>query len=216
MEHLLKKFGFKKSNFKDYYETDPESFELKLKQEEEVIKRLNLTPRKCGDCNLCCKLTPVPALKKNEHEWCNNCEIGVGCKIYKERPLDCQAFNCLWALGIINEEYKPNKVGFFMTLNSMNDAMLGMLKVYTEKHKLDSTIKKLKNFKSSRNAKIKGFHIRYGAEKKDTCFLHLDHGENGEYGLKYWEELEKEVNEVLDKLPFDLKEKFLEYAKKSW
>ena len=60
--------------------------------------------RKCGDCNLCCKL-PYTKFKK-DYEWCSNCEIGVGCKIYETRPQVCKDFSCLWQKGMIDEELK--------------------------------------------------------------------------------------------------------------
>ena len=44
-------------------------------------------PRKCEDCNLCCKLPNIDNGKfKKDYTWCKNCEIGVGCKIYPQRP----------------------------------------------------------------------------------------------------------------------------------
>ena len=211
-----KTHGMRKSNFKDYFETDPDSFDEKLAERKKEMESLGLKERECGDCNLCCKLVPVPALKKEANEWCKHCEIGVGCKIYKDRPLDCRAFSCLWALSVTPEEYKPNKVGFYMTLDSPNDAMLGMLKVYTEHHRLGSTIRKLKKYKNIRNNKPKGFHISYGPDKKDNCFLHVDHGENDEYGLQTWDQLEKEAKDALALMPEEVREKFIEKAKETW
>jgi len=212
----LKKQGFRRSNFKGYLETDPDSFDEKLAEKEKTLKSLGLKERECGDCNLCCKLVPVPALKKDGNEWCTHCEIGVGCKIYKNRPLDCQAFSCLWSISITPEEYKPNKVGFYMTLDSMNDANAGMLKVYTERHRLDSTIKKLKNYKNVRNNKPKGFHISFGNRKEDSCFLHVDFGKNGEYGLKNWDGVKKEAEKELAAIPEKFREEFINAAKETW
>ncbi len=38
----------------------------------------------------------VAALKKPKNALCEHCNVGVGCKIYHDRPTDCQAFRCLW------------------------------------------------------------------------------------------------------------------------
>lgn len=51
--------------------------------------------RKCGACNLCCKLEKIQDFKK-KNVWCQHCDIGVGCKIYPNRPEACVKFECLW------------------------------------------------------------------------------------------------------------------------
>ena len=50
--------------------------------------------RSCGTCTLCCKLMRIPELDKPRLEWCPNCEVGKGCRIYPERPSSCRAFHC--------------------------------------------------------------------------------------------------------------------------
>ena len=214
-----KTYGYRRSNFKNYFETDPESFDEKMAQKNKDMEKLGLKERACGDCNLCCKLVPVPALKKEANEWCKHCDIGVGCKIYKDRPLDCKAFSCVWAVGMIPEEYKPNKVGFYMTVDSINDAVLGMLKVYTEHHRLGATIRKLKKYKSPFSGRPKGFHITFGPEKEDSYFLHEEYEkEKGQYyGGKTFEELEEWA---LSDIPEQFREDFIkmvkEKAKHTW
>ena len=179
-------------------------------------KKMGLKTRSCGDCTLCCKLVPVPALQKEGYEWCKHCAIGEGCKIYKDRPLDCQAFECFWHAGLTLEEYKPNKVGFYMTVDSANDAAMSMIKVYTERHRLGATIRKLKKYKSPFNGSPKGFHIRFGNRKEDNCFLHVDYGENGEYGFMDWDQMRKEAEKELAAMPEQFREKFLEKARETW
>ena len=63
--------------------------------------------RECGTCNLCCKL---PSIKdfKSEYEWCKNCDVGVGCKIYKKRPKLCKDFYCLYQAGITDLNLMKN------------------------------------------------------------------------------------------------------------
>lgn len=50
----------------------------------------------CGKCTMCCKLMAVTELNKPKHTQCEHCSIGVGCKIYDDRPLGCQVFKCIW------------------------------------------------------------------------------------------------------------------------
>ena len=73
--------------------------------------------RNCEDCNMCCKLPSKPNIKK-DYEWCSNCDIGVGCKIYDKRPKKCKDFYCLWKIGTFPRNLKPNKVGFFGTMDN--------------------------------------------------------------------------------------------------
>ena len=96
----------------------------------------NLNFRDCGDCNLCCKLPAIPNFK-NSFEWCKNCNIGVGCSIYKNRPEPCKQFSCLWKAGLLAEDFKPNKVGFFITIDNELATVEKVLTVYAESHKIN-------------------------------------------------------------------------------
>ena len=213
----LKNAGYRKSNFKGYFETDPETFEENKKTHDEFIKKMGWKKRECGSCNLCCKLVPVPALKKDSNEWCSHCDIGVGCKIYKDRPLDCQAFSCAYAMGMTSEKFKPDKVGFYIAMDSANDILLGMFKVYTEKHRLANTIRFLKKVRFGIPT-IKGFHISYGPSKEESYFLHEEYekGPGEHYGMKSFEQLEEWIKPEMDNLPPDLKEKLIKMAKETW
>jgi hypothetical protein len=50
----------------------------------------------CGECTMCCKLLAVKELEKPEGQWCANCAIGSGCRIYEIRPRPCRDFACIW------------------------------------------------------------------------------------------------------------------------
>ena len=105
----------------------------------------------CGDCQLCCKLPHInktylkdKEFKKNSFEWCNNCEKGIGCKVYKDRPNTCKDFECLFKVGFQKE--RPNKVGFLGIPESIdginfNDAKV--MTLYCEPHKLSNIIKNI-------------------------------------------------------------------------
>jgi hypothetical protein len=38
----------------------------------------------------------IPSLDKPAGVWCKHCAVGVGCKIYEQRPALCVDFKCLW------------------------------------------------------------------------------------------------------------------------
>ena len=56
--------------------------------------------RGCGHCTLCCKLLEIKQVASPRGEWCRHCDVGVGCRVYAERPSECREFNCgylLWS-----------------------------------------------------------------------------------------------------------------------
>ena len=54
--------------------------------------------RRCGDCQLCCKLLPVGALGKAAGERCRHQRHHKGCAVYRKRgfPSECGAWSCRW------------------------------------------------------------------------------------------------------------------------
>jgi hypothetical protein len=56
-------------------------------------------PRRCGDCQLCCKLLPMPELHKPAGERCQHQKHGVGCAIYARRPASCAIWTCRWLVS---------------------------------------------------------------------------------------------------------------------
>lgn len=63
---------------------------------ERVVLGGSLTGRKCGDCQLCCKLLPVRELDKGANTRCAHQRVGKGCLIYAQRPPSCRLWSCLW------------------------------------------------------------------------------------------------------------------------
>src|SRR4051812_46218248 len=57
--------------------------------------------RQCGDCQLCCKLLPVPPLRKGAGEKCKHQKFGKGCTVYHTQamPPECGFWNCRWLVG---------------------------------------------------------------------------------------------------------------------
>lgn len=54
------------------------------------------TGRVCGDCQLCCKLVPVPTISKPAGAKCQHQRASKGCMIYADRPFACRTWTCRW------------------------------------------------------------------------------------------------------------------------
>lgn len=55
--------------------------------------------RRCGDCQLCCKVLPTKEIDKPADTRCRHQKHGVGCAIYERRPMSCRLWLCLWLMG---------------------------------------------------------------------------------------------------------------------
>ena len=59
--------------------------------------------RQCGDCQLCCKLLPVPPLGKKANERCQHQKFGKGCAVCSTKralPPECALWNCRWIIPV--------------------------------------------------------------------------------------------------------------------
>jgi hypothetical protein len=71
--------------------------------------------RSCGDCALCCKVYPIPAMDKPRGAWCRAWKAGAGCTIRDDRPQFCRDFHCTWMLDSrLGPEWKPSVCKFVM------------------------------------------------------------------------------------------------------
>lgn len=54
--------------------------------------------RRCGDCQLCCKLLPVRELQKGANTRCQHQRVGKGCGVYNgpAMPPSCKLWSCRW------------------------------------------------------------------------------------------------------------------------
>jgi hypothetical protein len=55
--------------------------------------------RRCGDCQLCCKILPTKEIEKPANQRCQHQRVGKGCAIYANRPMSCAVWSCLWLTG---------------------------------------------------------------------------------------------------------------------
>lgn len=57
--------------------------------------------RECGDCQLCCRLLPVPPLSKLAGQRCIHQKFRKGCAVHHtaKMPLECGLWNCRWLVN---------------------------------------------------------------------------------------------------------------------
>ena len=133
-----------------------------------------MTFKSCGDCNMCCKLPEIPSIKKQSFDWCNNCDVGKGCKIYNDRPKKCKDFHCAYTLNFT--ELKPNKCGFFIFPENKDSYKEKVFTVYCEEHRLNNFVKNITNDRQMSNLLSDGwsFHIRYNQDDNDLAIFDLE------------------------------------------
>lgn len=66
--------------------------------------------RTCGGCTACCKTHAVSEVQTTYGEWCQHCNIGTGCAIYKQRPSGCRVYECVWLKGKGEEGDRPDRL----------------------------------------------------------------------------------------------------------
>ena len=117
---------------------------LSIKTNTFIGVNMTIKKKECGDCSLCCKLPEINYFKKKKEsfKWCDDCNVGVGCKIYNERPKGCRDFYCLYHGGLTN--LKPNKVGFYITVEQKEQFRDKVFVIYAETHKVHNIHKHLK------------------------------------------------------------------------
>lgn len=72
--------------------------------------------RSCGECTLCCKVLPVPPLKKLAGQRCKHQRL-TGCKVYVDRPTPCRLWSCRWLTGEGTEDLRrPDRSGYVIDM----------------------------------------------------------------------------------------------------
>lgn len=73
--------------------------------------------RKCGDCQLCCRLLPTEEIDKPANTRCAHQRTGKGCSIYEHRPLSCKLWSCRWLLGDDTaDQPRPDRLGIVLDM----------------------------------------------------------------------------------------------------
>lgn len=156
-------------------------------------------PRTCGDCNVCCKLPPIPPttfknkpFKKSGFTWCKNCEIGIKCKVYDDRPITCKIFECSYLVGLTIQ--RPNKLGFLAIMEAENSVQDKIITIYCEPHRLSSLIKNLKKEHNFNLMIESGFRFVIKTNKDDDMLVY-----DPQLGETLTRPRKVEVKEIKDK-----------------
>lgn len=68
--------------------------------------------KNCGDCHECCDLPAIRERGKEDFTCCPDLGEHDGCTIYKERPIACREFNCLWRVNYVMDwRLRPDRCG---------------------------------------------------------------------------------------------------------
>ena len=74
--------------------------------------------RVCGECTLCCFVFEVKTedgVLTKPQEWCKNCAVGSGCKVFKTTiPAVCPQWDCAWLEGMGTDEERPDRTQVVM------------------------------------------------------------------------------------------------------
>jgi len=81
--------------------------------------------RQCGECSVCCTVGAVPEIEKPAHSPCPFIKTDKcgSCSIYAEErlPKTCINYSCSWLQGYGEEEDRPDKGGFLITENLLEN-----------------------------------------------------------------------------------------------
>lgn len=69
----------------------------------------------CDGCGMCCIMPAMPWLDKPHSTKCEHYEVGIGCKIWENRPWQCASFNCWYHLAKhLPKDMNPDICGCYM------------------------------------------------------------------------------------------------------
>jgi len=85
----------------------------------------NKNKRSCDGCTKCCEgwlTAEIHGEMMYPGKPCQNCDPGVGCTDYKNRPEDpCKNYMCMWrAEDVVPIEFKPSEVNSIITRSEIN------------------------------------------------------------------------------------------------
>ena len=111
--------------------------------------------RECNGCTACCTWLIGDAYGwefgggKTCRFLCEN-----GCDVHKARPKTCENYFCAWAQELIDEEFRPDKCGFLVSVETnQNGQYLKVLEIAENSLNID-IIKYFENWSSKMNTPI--------------------------------------------------------------
>lgn len=111
----------------------------------------------CGNCTMCCKLLGFNGklngeqFKKPAGQWCPECDIGKGCKVYQDRPEPCRGFVCLYVHGILegvplDPKLRPDRCGVVLSPTTDDNIAVSVDWPRTEAWKREPVFSLLRQF----------------------------------------------------------------------
>lgn len=84
--------------------------------------------RSCGPCTMCCTVMEVKEIGKARDERCEHLRRTTKpCSIYEDRPSSCRAYQCMWLMGAIDVQLRPDKVRAVMGMNDQGNIVQIMI-----------------------------------------------------------------------------------------
>jgi hypothetical protein len=83
-----------------HVDTAEQAFDV-LRAVDAAAGAVSKPARQCGDCQLCCRLLPVPPLEKAAGTSCQFQKFHKGCTVYDtpRMPGECSLWNCRWLVN---------------------------------------------------------------------------------------------------------------------
>jgi hypothetical protein len=77
----------------------------------------------------------IDELQKPRQQWCEHCDIGVGCTIYDTKPPTCSGFYCSYLVHkAIGEEWRPSACGIVLHY----DAPTNCISIHVDEDRKDA------------------------------------------------------------------------------
>jgi hypothetical protein len=161
--------------------------------------------RQCGDCQLCCRLLPVPPLGKKAGERCQHQKFGKGCTVYHRAgfPPECGWWSCRWLVNNDTADLsRPDRSHYVIdvmpdhvTLQNDNDGYrqnLQVVQIWCDpKHPAAHRDPALRDYLRRRGDESIVGLVRYGVARETLLIIPPQMAPDGE-----WHELDSSVVNV--------------------
>jgi len=96
----------------------------------------------CGDCTVCCEGYLIGNAYGNNYGHGKKCIFLVSkkCSIYTSRPEACKKYQCAWTQGLFPEQFRPDKSGVLVTVQTNKQTGKQFLKVTEISEKINNEI----------------------------------------------------------------------------
>lgn len=101
----------------------------------------------CGECTLCCLIMPVPWMNKEPSIWCDECSVGLGCRIWESAEKRCKSFACMYnQVARIPLALRPDNCNAIFERIKGDIFLCTLHPDYTEAYKDDIVVGQIRSF----------------------------------------------------------------------